>query len=54
VTAEVVYANYGLPEDYAALDKLGVSVAGKIVLVRYGAASAASRSTSPRSTAPRA
>jgi N-acetylated-alpha-linked acidic dipeptidase len=36
VTGEVVYANYGLPEDYAALDALGVSVAGKIVLVRYG------------------
>jgi N-acetylated-alpha-linked acidic dipeptidase len=36
VTADVVYANYGLPDDYAALDKLGVSVAGKIVLVRYG------------------
>jgi N-acetylated-alpha-linked acidic dipeptidase len=36
VTAPVVYANYGLPQDYAELDKLGVSVAGKIVLVRYG------------------
>src|SRR5262245_28958660 len=36
VTGEVVYANYGLPEDYAELDKLGVSVEGKIVLVRYG------------------
>jgi len=36
VTGEVVYANYGLPQDYAELDKLGVSVAGKIVLVRYG------------------
>ena len=36
VTSEVVYVNYGLPEDYAALDKLGVSVAGKIVIVRYG------------------
>src|SRR4051794_39936358 len=36
VTAPVVYANYGLPADYAALDKLGVSVEGKIVLVRYG------------------
>src|SRR4051812_3423817 len=36
VTAPVVYANYGLPADYAALDSLGVSVAGKIVLVRYG------------------
>src|SRR4051812_39260178 len=37
VTGQVVYANYGLPQDYAELDKLGVSVAGKIVLVRYGA-----------------
>jgi N-acetylated-alpha-linked acidic dipeptidase len=36
VTAGVVYANYGRPEDFAALDKLGVSVKGKIVLVRYG------------------
>ena len=36
VTSQLVYANYGLPEDYAALDKLGVSVAGKIVIVRYG------------------
>jgi N-acetylated-alpha-linked acidic dipeptidase len=36
VTAEVVYANYGRPEDFAALDKLGVSVKGKIVIVRYG------------------
>ena len=33
---QLVYANYGLPEDYAELDKLGVSVAGKIVIVRYG------------------
>lgn len=37
VTAEVVYANYGRPEDFAQLDRLGVSVKGKIVLVRYGA-----------------
>ncbi len=36
VTAEIVYANYGLPEDYKRLGELGVSVAGKIVLVRYG------------------
>lgn len=36
VTAGVVYANYGRPEDFAALEKLGVSVKGKIVLVRYG------------------
>lgn len=36
ITAGVVYANYGRPEDFAALDKLGISVKGKIVLVRYG------------------
>ena len=36
VTAEVVYVNYGIPEDYAVLDSLGISVAGKIVLARYG------------------
>lgn len=36
VTAEVVYANYGRPEDFKKLDDLGVSVKGKIVLVRYG------------------
>jgi N-acetylated-alpha-linked acidic dipeptidase len=32
----VVYVNYGLPPDYAALAKLGVSVKDKIVLARYG------------------
>ena len=36
VTAPVVYANYGLREDYATLRSLGVDVRGKIVLVRYG------------------
>jgi N-acetylated-alpha-linked acidic dipeptidase len=36
VAGDVVYANYGLPGDYAALDDLGVSVEDKIVLVRYG------------------
>jgi N-acetylated-alpha-linked acidic dipeptidase len=35
-TSEVVYVNYGLMEDYATLDSLGVSVAGKIVIARYG------------------
>ena len=33
---QVIYANYGRPEDFEALDKLGVPVDGKIVLVRYG------------------
>ncbi len=33
---EVVFVNYGLIEDYATLDSLGVSVKGKVVLARYG------------------
>ena len=36
VTGQVVYANYGRPEDFTALDAMGVDVRGKIVLVRYG------------------
>ena len=36
VTAPVVYANYGLPNDYEELQKAGVDVKGKIVIVRYG------------------
>jgi len=28
--------NYGLPEDYEQLDRLGISVKGKIVIARYG------------------
>ena len=37
VTAPLVYVNYGMPEDYAALQRLGVDVKGKIVITRYGA-----------------
>jgi N-acetylated-alpha-linked acidic dipeptidase len=36
VTAELVYVNYGLIEDYATLDSLGISVRGKIAVARYG------------------
>jgi N-acetylated-alpha-linked acidic dipeptidase len=36
VTADVVYVNYGLPADYAALARRGISVKGKIALARYG------------------
>jgi N-acetylated-alpha-linked acidic dipeptidase len=36
VEADVVYANYGSPEDFEKLEKLKVDVRGKIVLVRYG------------------
>lgn len=35
-TASVVYANYGLPDDFRALDSMGVDVKGKIVIARYG------------------
>src|SRR5271165_4681405 len=34
--AEVVYANYGSPEDFKKLEQLKVDPRGKIVLVRYG------------------
>lgn len=35
VTAEVVYANGGSPEDFRALETMNVDVRGKIVLMRY-------------------
>ncbi len=37
VVSQVVYANYGLPADYEFLRSKGISTAGKIVIVRYGA-----------------
>ncbi len=37
VTAELVYVNYGMPDDYKELARHGVDVKGKIVIVRYGA-----------------
>ncbi len=37
VTAELVYVNYGMPDDYKALERRGISVKGKIVIARYGA-----------------
>ena len=36
VTAPLVYVNYGLPEDYDLLDRLGISVKGAIIIARYG------------------
>jgi N-acetylated-alpha-linked acidic dipeptidase len=36
VTAELVYVNRGVPADYEELDRLGVSVKGKIVIAKYG------------------
>ncbi len=35
VTAPLVFVNYGLPEDYEKLERLGVSVKGAIVLAKY-------------------
>ena len=31
-----MYVNYGIPEDYEQLTKLGIDVKGKIVIARYG------------------
>lgn len=36
VTAELVYVNFGLPDDYEWLARQGVDVKGKIVIARYG------------------
>ena len=36
VTAQLVYVNYGVPEDYDYLAKQGIDVKGKIVIARYG------------------
>ena len=36
VTAPLVYVNYGVVEDYKRLEQTGISVKGKIVIVRYG------------------
>jgi N-acetylated-alpha-linked acidic dipeptidase len=36
VTAPLVYVNYGIPDDYEELERLGISVQGAIVIARYG------------------
>lgn len=36
VNAELVFVNYGLPEDYETLAKFGIDVKGKIVIAKYG------------------
>jgi len=36
VTAPLVYVNYGVPDDYDALERRGIDVRGKIVIARYG------------------
>ncbi len=36
VSGELVYVNYGVPDDYDELARRGIDVAGKIVIARYG------------------
>ncbi len=36
VTGRLVYVNYGRPQDYDVLDRLGISVKGAVVIARYG------------------
>src|SRR5438128_6978784 len=36
VTGQLVYVNYGVPQDYEALERRGIDVKGKIVIARYG------------------
>src|ERR1700748_854449 len=36
VTGPLVFVNYGLPDDYETLAKMGVDVKGKIVIAKYG------------------
>ncbi|MBL8228693.1 MAG: M28 family metallopeptidase [Bryobacterales bacterium] len=36
VSGLLIYVNYGLPEDYTNLKRLGIDAKGKIVLARYG------------------
>jgi N-acetylated-alpha-linked acidic dipeptidase len=36
VTGELVYVNYGVPEDYEELARRGIDVKGKLVIARYG------------------
>ena len=37
VTGKLVYVNYGMPKDYETLEALGISVKGKLSMVRSGA-----------------
>jgi N-acetylated-alpha-linked acidic dipeptidase len=36
VSGDLVYLNYGMPEDYQALARRGIDVRGKVVITRYG------------------
>jgi N-acetylated-alpha-linked acidic dipeptidase len=36
VTGQLVYVNYGVPDDYKELERRGIDVKGRIVIARYG------------------
>ncbi|MBS1977003.1 MAG: M28 family peptidase [Bacteroidetes bacterium] len=36
VTGELVFVNYGIPDDYEQLERMGIDVKGKIVIAKYG------------------
>jgi len=36
VTGELVYVNFGMPDDYVDLERRGVSVKGRVAIARYG------------------
>jgi len=36
VSAPLVYVNYGVPDDYEQLERMGISVKGVVVIARYG------------------
>lgn len=36
VTGELVFVNYGVPDDYIQLERMGIDVKGKIVIAKYG------------------
>ena len=36
VTGELVFVNYGIPEDYDRLEAMGIDVRGKVVIAKYG------------------
>jgi N-acetylated-alpha-linked acidic dipeptidase len=38
VTAQLVFVNYGVQEDYEQLERFGIEVSGKVVIARYGRA----------------
>jgi N-acetylated-alpha-linked acidic dipeptidase len=36
ITGQLVYVNYGVPQDYETLERYGIDVRGRVVIARYG------------------